>query len=266
MRVLLISANTEKLPDPGSRTAFMAGRRGAWPRGRDPGPLLRREPSRQAAARLRAAGRRHPLRNPIPRRTRTHLAIDDYQSVIGAVRVSDAPVVLGGAGFTVAPHTIMRYLGADVGVVGEGELVSCGCRAHRGARADRQHADYRREAVGDGLCITPTQRIPRLDVVGMLRDRFDCERFYERGGALNIQTKRGCYFECVLQLSVDRGQQGPHAQPRLRRVDEIAMSVPPAAFATGFSSTTSSTCRSATPRKSAPRSSRASSTSSGRPT
>jgi radical SAM superfamily enzyme YgiQ (UPF0313 family) len=30
-----------------------------------------------------------------------------------------------------------------------------------------------------------------------MRRHFDVDVYYERGGALNIQTKRGCYFECV---------------------------------------------------------------------
>jgi radical SAM superfamily enzyme YgiQ (UPF0313 family) len=46
--------------------------------------------------------------------------------------------------------------------------------------------------------VTPVSRIKRLDVTGLpMRQRFDMQRYYERGGALNIQTKRGCYFECV---------------------------------------------------------------------
>src|SRR6185295_11905652 len=29
------------------------------------------------------------------------------------------------------------------------------------------------------------------------RDLFDVSRYYERGGCMNVQTKRGCCFDCV---------------------------------------------------------------------
>jgi radical SAM superfamily enzyme YgiQ (UPF0313 family) len=46
--------------------------------------------------------------------------------------------------------------------------------------------------------VTPDTRIQSLDITGVpMRQRFDMQRYYERGGALNIQTKRGCHFECV---------------------------------------------------------------------
>jgi radical SAM superfamily enzyme YgiQ (UPF0313 family) len=37
--------------------------------------------------------------------------------------VSDAPVVLGGAGYSIFPESALRYLGADMGIRGEGETV-----------------------------------------------------------------------------------------------------------------------------------------------
>lgn len=36
---------------------------------------------------------------------------------------SPAPIVLGGAGYSIFPHTALRYLGADMGIQGEGESV-----------------------------------------------------------------------------------------------------------------------------------------------
>ena len=38
-------------------------------------------------------------------------------------RVSGAPIVLGGAGYSVFPESALRYLGADMGIRGEGEAV-----------------------------------------------------------------------------------------------------------------------------------------------
>jgi len=38
-------------------------------------------------------------------------------------RVSGAPIVLGGAGYSIFPESALRYLGADMGIRGEGEAV-----------------------------------------------------------------------------------------------------------------------------------------------
>jgi radical SAM superfamily enzyme YgiQ (UPF0313 family) len=46
------------------------------------------------------------------------------RQVVAACRTfSDAPLVLGGAGYSIFPQAALRYLGADMGVQGEGEAV-----------------------------------------------------------------------------------------------------------------------------------------------
>ncbi|HNF98088.1 MAG TPA: cobalamin B12-binding domain-containing protein, partial [Pseudomonadota bacterium] len=45
-----------------------------------------------------------------------------YERLVAAVRqYSSSPIVLGGAGFSLRPHDLMRRLQADFGVVGAGE-------------------------------------------------------------------------------------------------------------------------------------------------
>src|SRR5262245_6822799 len=122
--------------------------------------------------------------------------IDDYCEVVAAIRASSAaPVVLGGAGFTVAPRPIMETLGAEVGVVGEGEAAFPWVLERLANReslsGDGQVAC---EAAGRGVLVVP-HRIQHLDAAGVpSRRHFDWQVYYERGGALNVQTKRGCYF------------------------------------------------------------------------
>jgi radical SAM superfamily enzyme YgiQ (UPF0313 family) len=207
MRVLLISANTEKLPDPvfPIGAAYMAAV--AAEHGHDvdtldlcfldaPGPAL--------CAKIRDFGPdvvgislRNLDSSSYPQNTSY---IDDYKHLVDAVRaMTHAPIVLGGSGFTVMPAAIMEYLHADVGVIGEGELAFPWLLERLAAGAPLEsNAEYRCEAVDGGVCVTPVSRIKRLDITGLpMRQRFDMQRYYERGGALNIQTKRGCYFECV---------------------------------------------------------------------
>jgi radical SAM superfamily enzyme YgiQ (UPF0313 family) len=48
--------------------------------------------------------------------------LDDVKAVIALCRsVSDAPIVLGGAGYSMFPQSALAYLGADLGICGEGE-------------------------------------------------------------------------------------------------------------------------------------------------
>jgi radical SAM superfamily enzyme YgiQ (UPF0313 family) len=46
------------------------------------------------------------------------------RDVVAACRgISNAPIVLGGAGYSMFPESALRYLGADMGIRGEGEVV-----------------------------------------------------------------------------------------------------------------------------------------------
>jgi radical SAM superfamily enzyme YgiQ (UPF0313 family) len=207
LRVLLISANTEKLPDPvfPLGAAYMVSvAENAGHRVETLDLCFLAAPRDALDAKLDAFDPQVvgiSLRNldssSYPQNTSY---VDDYQRLVQAIRErSDAAIVLGGAGFTVMPETIMEYVGADVGVVGEGET-AFPWLLERLARRDAlvSSPDMACEPVNGGVCVRPVARIKPLDsVAAPLRQRFDMDLYYERGGALNIQTKRGCCFECV---------------------------------------------------------------------
>src|SRR2546423_10865975 len=130
MRALLISANTEKIPDPvypiGAAAVGAAARRAGH--------------EVEAIDLCFAADRRalvvDAIRDFAPNAVGLSLRnldnsaypenssyIDDYHALVGWVReATEAPIILGGAGFTVMPTTILEELHADYGVAGEGEL------------------------------------------------------------------------------------------------------------------------------------------------
>ena len=207
MRVLLISANTEKLPDPvfpigAAYMAAAAGERGHEVETLDlcfldaPLPALTAK-LRDFAPEVVGISLRNLDSSSYPQNTSY---IDDYKALVDAVRAqSDAPVVLGGSAFTVTPGPIMDYLHADVGVVGEGELAFPWLLERLAAGAPLESTpDYRCQAINGGVCISSVARIKKLDVAGVpWREPFEIDRYYQDGGALNIQTKRGCYFDCV---------------------------------------------------------------------
>jgi radical SAM superfamily enzyme YgiQ (UPF0313 family) len=114
-----------------------------------------------------------------------------YRRVVQIVRKrSSAVIVIGGSGFDLLPVEILEYLDADLGVVGEGEvsfvkLVN---------RLEKESFQTLESKILDG----------RLEVINNLddlpfpdRSGFDNKAYLKLGGMGNIQTKRGCPFNCI---------------------------------------------------------------------
>jgi radical SAM superfamily enzyme YgiQ (UPF0313 family) len=54
----------------------------------------------------------------------TRFMLQDVKDVISACRMhSSAPIILGGAGYSIFPESVLEYLGADAGIQGEGETI-----------------------------------------------------------------------------------------------------------------------------------------------
>jgi radical SAM superfamily enzyme YgiQ (UPF0313 family) len=108
-------------------------------------------------------------------------------------RVSDAPLVVGGSGFTIFPEVLMELLGADFGIAGEGErLAGLAAALERG----RDPGGLPGVVVPGRPCTLPpplaAEPRRRIAPEGAALD------FYlRRGGMLNLQTKRGCPFRCI---------------------------------------------------------------------
>ncbi len=122
-----------------------------------------------------------------------------YRRVVDACRTARAPIVLGGSAFTTMPAHYLATLAVPYGVVGEGEIAF---PALLGALA-----------AGDDPCATPglASRDPDSGAVrvnaptwlpsvdGLRADRrwIDLARYFALGGMANLQTKRGCHFKCT---------------------------------------------------------------------
>ena len=110
-----------------------------------------------------------------------------------AVCSGTAPVVIGGSGFSLMPAELLAYLGADIGVVGEGEEIIIPLLA--------AVAEGRSPAGLPGVLVRgenrwtpphPVREIGRPD-----RTLFPLARYHREGGMANLQTKRGCPFGCI---------------------------------------------------------------------
>jgi lipid biosynthesis B12-binding/radical SAM protein len=116
-----------------------------------------------------------------------HAYVDCVRDIVDVVRrESGCPVVLGGSGFSIMPEAILEAVGADYGIVGEGEQaivefaegVSCGTFPQ--SRCLRQG--------------------PALEGSKILSARYDVGimDYYRRNGNIGgVQTKRGCTRKCV---------------------------------------------------------------------
>ena len=122
-----------------------------------------------------------------------------YLEITQAVRrASQAPLLIGGAGFSIFPHYFMEATGADYGLAGEGE---------ESLAQLLEALDEGREPHGiDGLFVrggSPEEEgypRPRRCYLRSLDVEFEEEwvaYYWKYSGMLNIQTKRGCPYGCV---------------------------------------------------------------------
>jgi radical SAM superfamily enzyme YgiQ (UPF0313 family) len=118
-----------------------------------------------------------------------------YQRVMRACRRSSGSfVVLGGAGFTIVPDEFMALLDADYGVVGEGEEAMPKLLAHIAGGA---RGPLPRGVVTRGSPRTVPRHLPDWGTRRPARRLFSAADYAEKGGMLNIQTRRGCPFGCI---------------------------------------------------------------------
>lgn len=204
MRVLLISANREQLPQPVAPLGLLwiaAALEGAHEVRLldlcfEEDPLLAVDRAlADFAPEVVGVGIRNLHTNAYDGAERL---VAGYRALVDRVRAGTAaPIVLGGAGFSLRPATLLRELGADHGVVGEGEWAFRGlvdqlaagekppALVHGAAAAGAAPVPLRRGGGGNELDRLPIPARHLLD-----------PRYNERDGTANVQSKRGCAFAC----------------------------------------------------------------------
>ncbi len=101
-------------------------------------------------------------------------------------QASAAPVILGGPAFSLLPEELLEYLGADFGVVGEGEQALCDLIEAREKGNSFPRIVHRSSSPVAGAGIR-----------GSLWERSFVEFYLRESGMLGVQTKRGCPYDCV---------------------------------------------------------------------
>jgi radical SAM superfamily enzyme YgiQ (UPF0313 family) len=110
---------------------------------------------------------------------------------------SDAPVVLGGVGFSVMPEAVVQFCGADYGIAGEGEEAFVSLWSVLRGRSDLAEVPglvFRSER---GLRRTPVAEVDLDRLPPRSRSFVDNRRYFAEGGQAGFETRRGCAMTCI---------------------------------------------------------------------
>lgn len=121
-----------------------------------------------------------------------------YAELIECIReTTDAPVVMGGSGFSVMPRALMRRLRPDYGISGEAEQAFPALldAFETGGGFEKIGSLHRLEQ-GEVASNPPRAGFLDLDGVRVPDRRGVDDRYYERYGIESLQTKRGCPLRC----------------------------------------------------------------------
>ncbi len=203
MKVLLISANTERINMPTfpvGLTYVAAASRRMGHEARILDLLSEKNPDRRAADVIEAFGPEAigiSVRNIDDQCMETsRFLLDPVRDLIANCRkVSQAHLVLGGAGYSIYPESALEYLGADMGIQGEGEVAFTVLldRLAQGAELSGVPGLYVR---GKGLrgkraCVNDLDTLPLPDGDLLFPSYAENPDFW-----MPFQTRRGCPMKC----------------------------------------------------------------------
>jgi radical SAM superfamily enzyme YgiQ (UPF0313 family) len=132
-------------------------------------------------------------------------------------RQSDAPIVLGGVGYSIFARDILLRSRADFGIRGDGEqtLVALVAELRGPRRFDKVDGLVWR---ADGAIRENRPAWPRAWSAPTGRDTVDNRTYFRRGGQIGVETRRGCPRKCL--YCADPLAKG--AATRLRNPVEVA--------------------------------------------
>jgi radical SAM superfamily enzyme YgiQ (UPF0313 family) len=110
--------------------------------------------------------------------------------------LTDAPVVIGGVGFSIFAGAVIEYTGADFGIRGDGEAAIASL-----IRQLRQSGSLKKVPglvwrQDGGICCNPPSW-PNPISLATTRNFIDNLSYLKRGGQCGLETKRGCNRSCI---------------------------------------------------------------------
>lgn len=131
---------------------------------------------------------------------------------------TEAPIIVGGAGFSIMPEAVLEYCGLQLGIWGDGEAALL-------QLLESLATGQSYERVPGLVCRSQggwRRNPPRFQDMGLAslpsRSLVDNRRYFLEGGMGNIETKRGCPMACI--YCADPLAKG--RQVRLRSPESVA--------------------------------------------
>lgn len=193
MKVLVVAANREKFPDPVFPLGASYIAHSLEVGGHDVGVFdanFSDDPHTDLKVKIEefepdvvAFSIRNVDNNAFPKATSY---LDYYKSLTTVIRdTTKAPIVVGGSAYTIFPEFFFKELGADFGISGEGEYTFLKLLEEINSNTNLN----RRVLYSDSIKDINFDSFPS-------RNGFDVSKYFQMGGCINIQTKRGCAFDC----------------------------------------------------------------------
>jgi hypothetical protein len=125
---------------------------------------------------------------------------------------TDAPIVVGGVGFSVMPEKILSLSNADFGVWGEGEFAVAELANRLERRSEWRDLPSLVWPDNGKWRRNPPSWRSLGDLPAMSRSWVDNRRYFREGGQAGFETKRGCSGACI--YCADPPAKGKHVRVR----------------------------------------------------
>ncbi len=153
----------------------------------------------------------------------TSNTLEYYDELIGVIRnTTEAPIAIGGSGFSVMPAELMERLRPDFGISGEAEQAFPALldRLEDGLGFDEIGNLHRFEG-GAVISNRPPRGFLDMNTLSPADRSLVDPRYYERFGIESLQTKRGCPLRCdYCTYPIIEGRVGRTREPAAV-VDEL---------------------------------------------
>lgn len=122
--------------------------------------------------------------------------VTHYKNVIDNLRtVSDAKIIVGGSGFSIFPELMFKRLKPDFGVYGEGEETLL--KLIENIDNNEDYTGLNRLVYNNNGQCKFNKKESFYSDLNLDFDKDLIDFYWEKSGMLNIQTKRGCPYNCI---------------------------------------------------------------------
>jgi hypothetical protein len=124
--------------------------------------------------------------------------LPEIKGVVDTLRAhSDAPIVMGGVGFSGAPEQVMEFCGADYGIAGEGEAGFVLLPYAIGPEPSYENVPNLLCRKDGRIVRNAPMNVDLADLPPRRRAFVDNARYFREGGQAGFETKRGCDMACI---------------------------------------------------------------------